>query len=317
MKAAVHVQYGQPEVISILEVETPTPGDNELLIKVYATTVNRTDCHILWGKPLFMRLFTGLLKPRVKVTGTDFAGQVEAIGKNVSHYKVGDRVMGFEFFGLQSHAQYLTLAQTKDMIIIPGDISYEHAISCIEGGFYALNVIQKMKPTAGQTALVHGATGAIGSSMVQFFRFYGVSVTAVCGGQHSELVRSIGADRIIDYQTEDFTKDKEQYDFIFDAADKCSFGQCKHLLKKKGMYSSSGAPDLVRLFTTSLLGGKKIIFAPPKNLKACLSFITGLLVKGAFKPVIDRKYPIDKTAEAFAYVGSGQKIGNVLLTLND
>jgi NADPH:quinone reductase-like Zn-dependent oxidoreductase len=314
MKAAVHLQYGQPEVISIQEVATPTPGDNEVLIKVYATTVNRTDCHILWGKPLFMRLFTGLLKPRLKITGTDFAGQVEATGKSVTRFKVGDRVMGFEFWGLQSHAEYFTLGEAKDMIIIPRHISYEQAIACIEGGFYALNVIHKMKPTAGQNALVHGATGAIGSSMVQFFRFYGVSVTAVCSGENSELLRSIGADRIIDYKTEDFTKDKEQYDFIFDAADKCSFGQCKHLLKKKGMYSSSGAPDLLRLLTTSLPGGKKVVFAPPKNLKACLLFITGLMEKGNFKPVIDRKYPIDKTAEAFEYTGSGQKIGNVLLT---
>lgn len=317
MKAAVHVQYGQPEVISIQEVATPTPRDNEILVKVFATTVNRTDCHILWGKPLFMRLYTGLFKPRLKITGTDFAGQVEATGKNVTRFKVGDRVMGFEFWGLQSHAQYFTLRETKDMIVIPENISYEHAIACIEGGFYALNVIQKMKPGAGQNALVHGATGAIGSSMVQFFKFYGVSVTAVCRGENSELLRSIGADKIIDYKTEDFTKDKERYDFIFDAADKCSFSQCKHLLKKKGMYSSSGAPDLLRLLTTSLAGGKKVVFTPPKDLKACLLFITGLMEKGNFKPVIDRKYPIDKIAEAFEYVGSGQKIGNVLLAMHD
>ena len=262
-----------------------------------------------------MRLYTGLFKPRLKITGTDFAGQVEATGKSVTHFKVGDRVMGFEFWGLQSHAHYLILAETKDMIIVPGGIPYEHAITCIEGGFYALNVIQKMKPTAGQKALVHGATGAIGSSMVQFFNFYGVSVTAVCSGENGELLRSIGADRIIDYRTEDFTKDQERYDYVFDAADKCSFGQCKHLLTKKGMYSSSGAPDLFRLLTTSFSGGKKVIFAPPKNLKDCLVFITGLMEKGNFKPVIDRRYPIDKTAEAFDYVGTGQKIGNVLLTM--
>lgn len=315
MKAAVHVRYGLPEVISVQEVETPTPKDNELLIKAYATTVNRTDCHVLWGKPLFMRLFTGLFKPRLTVTGTDFAGQIEATGKSVTNFKIGDRVMGFEFWGLQSHAHYLTLAETKDMITIPGDITYDQAAACIEGAFYALNVIQKMKPKAGQKALVNGATGAIGSSMVQFFKSYGVSVTAVCSGENSELVRSLGADKIIDYKTEDFTKDKEQYDFIFDAADKCSFGQCKHLLTKKGMYSSSGAPDLLRLLTTSLSGGKKVVFAPPKNIKACLLFITGLMEKGNFKPVIDRKYPVAETAEAFSYVGSGQKIGNVILTM--
>lgn len=316
MKAAVHVRYGLPDVISIQELEIPTPKDNELLIKVYATTVNRTDCHILWGKPLFMRLFTGLFKPRLTVTGTDFAGQVEATGKDVKHFKPGDRVMGFEFWGLQSHAHYLTLAETKDIIIIPGDIAYDQAAASIEGAFYALNVIQKVKPTTGQKALVIGATGAIGSSMVQFFKFYGVSVTAVCSGENSELVRSLGADKIIDYKKEDFTKDKEQYDFVFDAADKSSFGQCKPLLNKKGKYSSSGAPNLVLLLTTSLTGGKKVVFAPPKNLKACLNFITGLVQKGSFKPVIDRKYPIDKIAEAFDYVSTGQKIANVVIVMD-
>jgi NADPH:quinone reductase-like Zn-dependent oxidoreductase len=316
MKAAVHVIYGLPEVISVQEVETPTPKDNELLIRVYATTVNRTDCHILWGKPFFMRLFTGLFKPRLTVTGTDFAGQIEATGKNVKHFKTGDRVMGFEFWGLQSHAHYLTLAENKDIIIIPGDISYNQAVACIEGAFYALNVIQKMKPTAGQKALVNGATGAIGSSMVQFFKFYGVSVTAVCSGENSELVISIGADKIIDYKTEDFTKDKDQYDFVFDAAGNSTFGQCKPLLKKKGMYSTSGAPNLFLLLSTILSGGKKFVFAPPKNLKACLSFITELVEKGSFKPVIDRKYPIDKISEAFNYVASGQKIGNVILKMD-
>lgn len=315
MKAAVHLKYGSPEVISIQELEIPTPKDNELLIKVYATTVNRTDCHILRGKPLFMRLFTGLFKPRLTVTGTDFAGQIEAIGKNVKDFKPGDRVMGFEFWGLQSHAHYLCLPETKDMIIIPGEIGYDQAAACIEGAFYALNVIQKMKPTAGQKALVNGATGAIGSSMVQFFKFYGVSVTAVCSGESSELVRSIGADKIIDYKTDDFTKDKEQYDFVFDAADKSSFGQCKSLLKKNGMYSSSGAPNLMLLLTTSLSGGKKVVFAPPKNLRTCLTFITELVKKGSFKPVIDRRYPIDKTAEAFDYVAKGQKIANVIITM--
>jgi len=317
MKAAVRSRYGSPEVLRLKEVEIPTPTDNELLIRVHASTVSRTDCHILTGMPFMMRFFTGLFKPRLAVTGTDFAGQIEATGKHVKSFRVGDKVMGFDFLGLRSHAQYLVLPQTKEIIMTPHNISYDQAAACIEGAFYALNVIDKMNPKAGQTALVNGATGAIGSSMVQFFKFYGTSVTAVCDRQNSELVRSIGADKIIDYKKEDFTKDKERYDFVFDAVNKSTFGQCKPLLKKRGIYSSSGGPNPLLLLATSLLGGKKVIFAPPKNLRAGLSFIKDMVEKGSFRPVIDRKYPIDKIAEAYSYVATGQKIGNVIITMDE
>ncbi|MEP7372688.1 MAG: NAD(P)-dependent alcohol dehydrogenase [Chitinophagaceae bacterium] len=315
MKAAVHLRYGSPEVLSIQEVEIPTPKDNEVLIRVYATTVNRTDCHILSGMPFFMRFFTGLFKPGLIVSGTDFAGQIEATGKDVKYFKAGDRLMGFDFWGLRSHAHYLTLPETKEMIAMPANISYEQAAACIEGAFYALNVINKMSPMAGQKALVNGATGAIGSSMVQFFKFYGTYITAVCSGENSELVRSLGADKVIDYKTEDFTKDSGQYDFVFDAANNSTFGRCKHLLKKNGIYSSSGAPNPFLLLATSLSGGKKVIFAPPKNLKACLIFIKDLVANGSFKPVIDKIYPLDKIADAYTYVAGGQKKGNVIITM--
>jgi len=312
MKAAVRSKYGLSEVLSIKEVEIPTPKDNEVLIRVYATTVSRTDCHILWGMPFFMRFFTGLFKPRLAVTGTDFAGQIEAIGKNVKSFKAGDKVMGFEFFGLRSHAQYLTLPET----MIPGNTTYDQAVACVEGAFYALNVINQMNPKAGQKALVYGATGAIGTAMVQFFKFYGTYITAVCNGENRELVKSLGADKVIDYKTDDFTKDNERYDFVFDAIGKSTFGKCKPLLKKNGIYSSSGGPNLFLVLITPLLGGKKFIFSPPKNVKACLSFIKDLVEKGSFRPVIDRKYPMDKIAEAYDYVATGQKIGNVIISMD-
>jgi len=316
MKAAVRSKYGTAEVLSIEEVEKPTPNDNEMLVRVYAATVNRTDCHILWGKPFIMRLFTGLFKPRIATTGTDFAGQIEATGKNVTSFKTGDRVIGFDFWGLRSHAHYLAIQEAK-AIIIPGNITYEEAAACVEGAFYALSVINKISPKAGQKALVIGATGAIGSSYVQFLKFYGTSITAVCSSENSELVKTLGADKIIDYKTEDFTKDSNEYDFVFDAVGKSTFSQCKPLLKKKGIYSSSGGSQNIFLpLITQLLGGKKVVFAPPKNLKASLSFIKDLVEKGSFRPVIDRKYPIDKIAEAYEYVATGQKTGNVIITMD-
>jgi NADPH:quinone reductase-like Zn-dependent oxidoreductase len=317
MKAAVRSKYGSAQVLRIKEVEIPAPKENEVLIRVYATTVNRSDCHVLSGKPLVMRLFTGLSKPKVAITGSDFAGKIEATGRNVTTFKAGDKVMGFGgVFGCGSHAQYLILPETKGMVCMPDTITYEQAAACLEGAFYAACTIHKLQPHAGQKALVYGATGAIGSSMVQFLKFYGVSVTAVCRGEHSELMKSLGAHKIIDNTKEDFTKDSERYDFVLDAVGKTSFMQCKSVLKKKGVYTSSeGFINLFWALVTPLFGGKKVVFYPPKNIKEELRFIRDLLQKGQFRPVIDRIYPIEKIADAFAYAASGQKVGNVVITM--
>jgi len=319
MKAAVRSKYGPPDVLSIQELEIPTPKDNELLIRVYATTANRSDYHELTGRPFIMRLFTGLFKPKSAIIGTDFAGQIEAVGTTVQSFKVGDKIMGFSGgFGCGSHAQYFILPETKAtkvMIIMPGNITYDEAAASLEGAFYA-SWITQLKPKAGQKALVYGATGAIGSSYVQFLKYYGAHVTAVCGGENSELVRSLGADRIIDYKTNDFTKDNEKYDFVFDAIGKSSFFRCKPLLKKKGIYTSSGgAENLLLVLITPLFGGKKVIYRP-NSIIAGLNFIKDLIENGNFKPVIDRKYPLEKIAEAFTYVATGQKIGNVVITMD-
>jgi NADPH:quinone reductase-like Zn-dependent oxidoreductase len=318
MKAAVRSKYGPPEVLSIKEIEIPTPKDDEVLVKVYATTVNRTDCHILSGRPFVMRFFLGLFKPKLSITGTDFAGQIEAAGKNITSFKVGDKVMGFGgVFGIGSHAQYMTFPETKGIVILPDNLTYDQAAACLEGAFYASFGINYLKPKAGQKALVYGATGAIGSSYVQYLKYYGVYITAVCSGENMELIKSLGADKVIDYKKEDFTKDNELYDFIFDAIGKNSFAKCKPLLKKNGIYTSSGGfENLFLALITPLLGGKKVLFNAPKNVKAGLTFIKDLIEKGSFRPVIDRKYPIDKIAEAFKYVATGQKIGNVIITMD-
>jgi NADPH:quinone reductase-like Zn-dependent oxidoreductase len=264
MKAAVRSKYGLPGDLSIKELEIPIPKDDEVLIKVYATTVNRSDCHVLSGKPFPMRFFTGLFKPRLSIIGSDFAGQIEAIGSNVRSFKAGDKIMGFGGgFGCGSHAQYFILPETKaikTMVSMPDNINYDEAAACLEGAVYAGMVTLKLEPKAGQNALVYGATGAIGSAYVQFLKSYGLSVTAVCGGENAELVRSLGADKIIDYKTEDFTKDNERYDFVLDAVGKTSFLKCKKLLKKRGIFcSSGGAINLLWVIITPLFGGKKVL----------------------------------------------------------
>ncbi len=315
MKAAVRLTYGLPEVISVKDVEKPVPRKGEVLVKVYATTVNRSDYHVLTGKPFVMKLSTGLLKPRLTITGSDFAGKIESIGKNVSRFRIGDKVMGFIDMGAQSHAEYLVISEDK-LTAAPSNMSYVQAAACLEGAFYALCAIQLLKPKAGQKALVYGATGAIGTSYVQFFKHYGVYVTAVCGGENRELVKSLGANKIVDYKTEDFTKDHERYDFVCDAVGKCSFAQCKHLLVERGIYTSS-APGFLQLLVSTFSGRKKEILAVPKNLIKNLEIIKNLAEAGHFKPVIDRKYPLEKINEAYAYVASGQKIGNVIITINE
>jgi NADPH:quinone reductase-like Zn-dependent oxidoreductase len=316
MKAAFRTKYGRSDVLDIMEVEKPSPRPNEVLIKIHAATVSRTDCHVLWGRPMFMRIFTGLFRPKLATTGTDFAGEIEAIGNNVKSYKVGDKVMGFEFFGLRSHAQYITLPESNEMTAAPSNLSWEQSAACVEGAFYALNVVHQMSPRSGQTALVVGATGAIGSATVQFFKHYGVHVTATCRGEHGDLVKALGADRIIDYTKEDFTRDNSRFDFVVDAVGKNSFGKCKVLLKENGLYATSGAPNLFMVLFTRIFGGKKFIFAPPKDVGACLKFTKDLAEEGKFKPLIDKIVPLDDIAAAFEYVGNGQKVGNVVVRMS-
>ncbi|MDP4148672.1 MAG: NAD(P)-dependent alcohol dehydrogenase [Bacteroidota bacterium] len=321
MKAAVRSKYGLPGDLSIKELEIPTPGEGELLIRVHACTVNRSDVHVLSGRPGIMRLFTGLLKPRSSITGSDFAGEIVAAGSGVRSFKAGDRIMGFGGgFGCGSHAQYFILPEAraiKVMVSMPANITYEEAAACLEGAYYAASVIIPLKPAPGQKALVFGATGAIGSSYVQYLKYYGASITAVCGGENEELVRSLGADRIIDYRKVDFTKDNERFDMVFDAIGKSSFAKCRKLLKRRGIYTSSGgAINILLILITPLFRGRKVVFPPPVRIDVALNFIKGLIEAGRFRPVIDRKYPLDRIAEAYKYVATGQKIGNVIITLD-
>jgi NADPH:quinone reductase-like Zn-dependent oxidoreductase len=319
MKAIVCTKYGPPEVLELKEVAKPTPKDNEVLIKIHATTVNRTDSATLRAKPFFARLVTGIFKPNSPILGTEFAGKIKAVGKNVSSYKVGDKVFGFNESGLGSHAQYMTMSEDKALTTIPRNITYEQAAASTEGAHYAYNFIKKVNIKSGQKVLVNGATGAIGSAAVQLLKYFGAHVTAVCNTKDFELVKSLGADKVIDYTKEDFTKDDQDYSFIFDAVGKSTFAKCKPLLQPDGVYISSElgpmAQNLFFALITPIIGNKKVIFPLPTDCRGSVLFIKKLIEKGKFKAVLDRKYPLEEIIEAYKYVETGQKIGNVVITV--
>jgi NADPH:quinone reductase-like Zn-dependent oxidoreductase len=321
MKAVLHKKYGPPSVLKILNIDKPVPKDRELLIRVYATTVNRTDCAMLRAKPFIMRFFTGLLKPNKPILGTDFAGQIEAVGKNVISFKIGDRVFGLDDGGLSSHAEYMTLAEEKAIAIMPSNSSYEEAAASLEGAHYAYNIINKVTIEKGQKVLVNGAAGAIGSALVQLLKYYGANVTAVCNTKNTALVKSLGATAVIDYSKEDFTQSNEKYAFVFDAAGKSSFSKSKSVLETGGIYISTElgwmAENLFYALFTPLLSNKKVIFPIPTNCKISVLLIKKLIEDGFFKAVIDRTYLLDDIADAFTYVEKGEKTGNVVVNFKD
>ena len=319
MKAIVYSKYGPPAVLELKNLEKPVPKDNEILVKVKATTVNRTDCAVLRAKPFIMRFAIGLLKPKKQIMGTEFAGEVEAVGAAVTLFKTGDRVFGFDDMVLSSYAQYLTIAENKGLTTMPDNIGYEQAAASCEGAHYAYNMINKTKLASGQKVLVNGASGGIGSAAVQLLKYFGAHVVAVCNTKNLELLKLLGADKVIDYTISDFTKEAEKYDFIFDAVGKSSFGKCRPLLNDGGVYISSElgwmAENIFFALGTPLLGSKKVIFPIPKNIKGSILLIKKLIEEEKFKTVIDRKYPLEQIAEAFTYVEEGQKTGNVVISL--
>ena len=322
MKALVYTKYGSPDVLQLKEVEKPAPKDNEVLIKVHAATVNRTDCATIRAKPFFMRIVTGLFKPKKNIPGTEFAGDIEATGKNVSSLKVGDKVFGFDDMGSGSHAQYMVIKE-DNVVTMPDKITYEQAAASIEGAHYAYNFINKVNLMQGQNVLVNGATGAIGSAAVQLLKYFDVNVIAVCATENIKLVKSLGANRVIDYTKEDFTKEKQKYNFVFDTVGKSSFSKCFRLLQPGGIYISSDlgymSQNLLLPFITPILkpvlGNKITAFPEPLNIPGSLAFIKKLMQQGLFKPVIDQVYPLEQIIDAFKYVEKGQKTGNVVISV--
>jgi NADPH:quinone reductase-like Zn-dependent oxidoreductase len=321
MKAAVHTRYGGPEVVRVAEVEQPVPGDNEVLVKVHATTVNRTDCGVRAAHPFLYRLFVGLRRPRLTVLGNEFAGEVEAVGDGVRSFAPGDRVFGFSPNAFGAHAEYVVMPERGSIGAMPANLSYEEAAPGTEGAHYALSGIRSARVQAGQDVLVYGATGAIGSAAVQLLVSLGAKVTAVCAGPHRDLVMGLGAVRVIDYTTEDFTRDSETYDLVIDAVGKSSFGRCRRLLRPRGIYLSTDLGPLsqnpILALVTPLFGRRRVMFPIPtqRDPAEIMRYLKDLMESGAFRPVIDRRYRLDEIVEAYRYVETGQKVGSVVITV--
>jgi len=321
MKAVVYTKYGPPEVAQLMDVPKPRPKANEVLIKVYASTVNRTDAGFRSAEYFISRFWSGLWRPKNQILGCEFSGIVEEIGNQVTTFKAGDRVFGFNDKTWGGHAEYLTIAETEAIVTMPDNVNFDQAAAITEGGHYALVDIKAAKVEAGQNVLVYGATGSIGSAAVQLLKHFGARVTAVCNTKNVELVKSLGADVVIDYQTQDFTKTENKFHFIFDAVGKSSFGVCKSLLVPNGIYISTelgkNAENLFLALSTKFWGDKKLLFPLPSISKEDVLFLRGLVQSGEFKPVIDRQYTLAEIVEAYRYVESGQKTGNVILKIND
>ena len=319
MKASIRKKYCLPNQIKVESIDKPIPNENEVLIKIYATTVNRTDCANLTAKPFIMRFVLGLFKPRKTILGTDFAGELISIGKNVKSFSIGDKVFGFNDTGSESQAEYVTTT-VENLFPIPEKIDYKQAAASLEGASYAYSFIHKVNIQSGQNILINGATGGIGSALLQFVRQYDVNITATCNTNNIQLIESLGADDIYDYTKKDFTKENDKYDFIFDAVGKSTFGKCLSLLKEKGVYISSElGPYSQNIFyplLTSILS-KKVIFPIPYSKQKTIPYICNLLEKGKFNPVIDREYALEDISKAYEYVIKGQKIGNVLIKIEE
>ena len=319
MKAVIYTQYGSPDVLQFREVENPTPKDNEVLVKIIATTVNRTDCGFRKAEYLAVRLVSGLFKPKMQILGSELAGVVDAVGKDVKTFRKGDEVFGLNTFNFGTHAEYICILEEKSIILKPSTLTFNEAAAVSDGGFLALAFIKKLDFTNHPTILINGASGSIGSASVQFAKHFGATVTAVCRTKDFELLKSLGADEVIDYTKENFTESKQKYDVVIDAVGKSSFFLCRKILKPKGIYISTELGDwsqnIFLALLTPFFGGKKVLFPIPKDTKEDIEFIKELMVAGKYKAVIDRIYPFDQLIEATRYVETGEKVGNVVITI--
>jgi NADPH:quinone reductase-like Zn-dependent oxidoreductase len=317
MKAVVHDRYGPPEVLRIVEVERPEPAENEVLVKVRATTVTRSDCGFRSATPFFSRAFTGLRRPKRRIGGMELAGEVESVGAAVTEFDVGDRVFGIRG---GAHAEFVCVREQGALAHIPADMSFEEAAPVPDGAIIALACVRKAELRAGQRILIYGASGAIGTAAVQLAKHLGAHVTAVCNTKNVEVVRSLGPDEVVDYQQEDFTRNGETYDVVLDAVGKHSFRRCRRSLKPGGHYISTDlgfmwhVPPLA--LASRVIGSKRVTLPLPHYTKENVVFLKELIEAGGYRAVVDRRYPLEDVVEATRYVETGQKTGNVVLTLN-
>jgi NADPH:quinone reductase-like Zn-dependent oxidoreductase len=326
MKAVVYDRYGPPDVLRVEEAERPAPRDGELLVRIRATTVNRLDCHtreanrsnglVISG---VSRLVSGIRRPRQRILGSEFAGEVEATGAAVTRFRTGDRVFGNTGLGFGCHAEFTCVPEMARVALMPEGTGFEEAAAATDGALNALWCLRLAGPVKGRRVLIYGASGAIGTAAVQVARVFGAEVTAVCGPTGVEVVRRIGADRVIDYTKEDFTSDRERYFSVFDAVGKESFAHCRGVIEPGGTYLATDGPrNLLLGLWTARFGDRKVKFKlPPRYTQQDVVLIKELMEAGSYRPVIDRVYPMEDVVEAAGYVETQQKIGNVVLAVSD
>ncbi|MHB1090805.1 MAG: NAD(P)-dependent alcohol dehydrogenase [Ilumatobacteraceae bacterium] len=317
MRAVVHDKYGGPEVLRVQEVERPIPKDDEVLVKIFATTVNRTDCGFRSAEYFISRFFTGIRRPKRKILGSELAGEVEAVGVAVSEFVVGDEVFCLK---AGAHAEYVCVRESAALAHKPINMTFEQAAAVCDGAIIALAGLKHADLRKGRSILIYGASGSIGTAAVQLARSFDADVTAVCNTKNLELVRSLGADRVVDYTREDFTENGQTYDVIFDTVGKHSFRRCRRSLKSGGIYFETDpgfmwhVPLLALL--TRWIGNKKVMMVMPKYTKANVFFLKELIEAGKYRAVIDRCYPLEQVVDATRYVETQQKTGNVVLTVS-
>ena len=323
MKAAVYERYGPPEVLHLKEVKKPVPKDNEVLIRIRATTVTSGDWRVRslampLGFRLIARLVFGVWRPRQPVLGTELAGEIERVGKNVSLFKVGDPVFAFCGAAMGCHAEYKCLPEEAALAVKPPNLSFDEAAAMSFGGTTALSFFRRGKLRHGESVLINGASGGVGSAAVQLAKHFGAEVTGVCSTANVELVRSLGAHHVIDYTSADFTRNGKTYDIIVDTVGTAAFSRSKNSLKEGGrlLLVFGGLPDMLQIPWVSMTSRKKIIAGPAAERAEDLRFLADLAQAGTFRPFIDRRYPLAQIVEAHRYVDTGRKRGNIIITLD-
>ena len=322
MRAVVHTSYGPPEVLRLEEVARPEPKDDEVLVEVHATTVNRTDSGFRQGKPFIVRFFSGLRRPKRPILGSELAGEIEAVGAAVTDFQVGDLVFGVHADKFGAHAEYVCMDQRGPLAMKPAGMSFDEAAAVCDGVILALTCLRPAHLGPGRRILIYGASGSIGTAAVQLAKHFGAHVTAVCNTPNVETVRSLGADEVIDYTRQDFTEGGASYDVVFDAVGKTSFWRGRRVLKRRGVYIETDLGFLwqnpimaVSTALTARLGTRRVRMPIPRYTKTDVLFLKELIETGEYRAVIDRRYPLEQVVDATRYVETEQKTGNVVLTL--
>jgi len=317
MRAVIYDRYGPPDVLRLAEVEQPSPKEDEVLVRIHATTVTRTDCGLRGAEYFISRFVTGLRRPKQKILGLELAGDVAAVGAAVSQFAVGDHIFGVSGFG--AYAEYICLREDRPLAHKPTGMAFEEAAAVCDGASLALACLRGADLRTGRTILIYGASGSVGTAAVQLAKYFGADVTAVCSAKHVALVRSLGADRVIDYTQENFTKNGQTYDVIFDAVGKSSFRRCRRSLKSGGIYLETDLGFLWHVpllaLLTQRIGDKRVKLGITRYSKKDVLFLKELIEAGKYRAVIDRRYPLEQVVAATKYVETGQKTGNVVLTV--